>query len=84
MRLPTDRRMRNREENIDRPLAPFMYTISCMPCVTVSLAFGGAGLRAMWGEQMACQMLGGVGLTRVAIAQISADTGSNYAIATKR
>lgn len=71
-------------ENIDRPFAPFMYTISCMHCMTVSLALGGEGLGAMWGEQRACQMLAEAGFTQVAIAQITADTGNNYYIATKQ
>ena len=32
------------------PMAPFLYTISCMHCMTVSLSAGGAGLGAMWGR----------------------------------
>jgi SAM-dependent methyltransferase len=35
--------------NLDHPLGPFGYTISCMHCVTVSLAAGGIGL-AQCGE----------------------------------
>ena len=30
--------------NADQPLGPFLYTISCMHCMSVSLACGGAGL----------------------------------------
>ena len=45
-------------ENMDFPLAPFLYTISCMHCLTVSLALGGAGLGAMWGEQTAARYAG--------------------------
>ena len=33
-------------ENMGHPLAPFLYTVSCMHCMTVSLAYGGAGLGA--------------------------------------
>jgi 2-polyprenyl-3-methyl-5-hydroxy-6-metoxy-1,4-benzoquinol methylase len=36
--------------NLDHPIGPFLYTISCMHCMTVSLAQGGEGLGAMWGE----------------------------------
>ena len=38
-------------ENIDHPGGPLLYMISCMHCMTVSLAQGGDGLGAMWGEQ---------------------------------
>jgi hypothetical protein len=43
-----------------------------------------AGQPPLWGAQMARQMLAEAGFTHVAIAQISADTGNNYYIATKR
>ncbi len=52
-------------ENIGRPLAPFIYTISCMHCMTVSLAQGGTGLGAAWGEQLAEQMFREGGFTEV-------------------
>jgi SAM-dependent methyltransferase len=32
------------ENNINHPLGPFLYTISCMHCMSVSLAQNGAGL----------------------------------------
>jgi 2-polyprenyl-3-methyl-5-hydroxy-6-metoxy-1,4-benzoquinol methylase len=38
------------QENIGHSLAPFLYTISCNHCMTVSLAENGAGLGTMWGE----------------------------------
>ena len=37
--------------NMDHPLGPALYTISCMHCMTVSLAQNGEGLGAMWGEE---------------------------------
>jgi len=43
-------------DNLDHPLGPLLYTISCMHCMTVSLAEGGMGLGAMWGEQKAREM----------------------------
>ena len=45
------------EKNINHPLGPFLYTISCMHCMTVSLAQNGAGLGAMWGKEKAIEML---------------------------
>jgi SAM-dependent methyltransferase len=70
-------------ENMELPLAPFMYTISCMHCMTVSLAADGAGLGAMWGQQLACRMLAEAGFTNVTVARIEADTGNSYYIAMK-
>ena len=37
--------------NIAHPLGTLLYTVSCMHCMTVSLAQGGEGLGAMWGEE---------------------------------
>lgn len=37
--------------DIGHPLGTLLYTISCMHCMTVSLAQGGEGLGAMWGEE---------------------------------
>ena len=47
----------NLENNLDFPFAPFLYTISCIHCMPVSLAQGGAGLGAMWGWETALEML---------------------------
>ncbi len=71
------------QENLDFPLAPFMYTISCMHCMTVSLALNGAGLGAMWGEQKAREMLAKAGFGRVMVKRIEDDLFNNYYIATK-
>lgn len=38
------------ENNRTHPVAPLLYTISCLHCMTVSLAQGGMGLGAMWGS----------------------------------
>lgn len=38
-------------KDIDHPIGTVLYTISCMHCMTVSLAQGGEGLGAMWGEE---------------------------------
>ena len=35
------------ENNMDHPIAPFIYTISCTHCMSVSLGQNGAGLGAM-------------------------------------
>lgn len=38
------------EKNKPHPLGPFIDTISCLNCMSVSLAQGGSGLGVMWGE----------------------------------
>jgi len=70
-------------ENIEFPLAPLMYTISCMHCMTVSLALDGAGLGAMWGEQKAREMLAEAGFSQVDVKRIEDDLFNNYYVATK-
>ncbi len=67
--------------NGDQPLAPFMYTISCMHCMTVSLADGGAGLGAMWGKETALQMLGDAGFQNVAVEKLEHDPLNYFYIA---
>jgi SAM-dependent methyltransferase len=70
-------------ENLDHPLGPFLYTVSCMHCMTVSLADGGMGLGTMWGEQTARQMLGEAGFTSIETAHLDGDIVNAYIIASK-
>jgi SAM-dependent methyltransferase len=70
-------------ENMDDPLGSFSYTISCMHCMTVSLADGGMGLGAMWGEQKAQEMLTDAGFTSIETAHVDGDPANTYFIATK-
>jgi len=70
-------------DNLDHPLGPFMYTVSCMHCMTVSLAEGGMGLGAMWGEQKAREMLQDAGFKSVDAAHVDDDIVNTYFIATK-
>ena len=70
-------------DNLDHPLGPFMYTVSCMHCMTVSRAEGGMGLGAMWGEQKAREMLRDAGFTSVDAAHVDGDIVNTYFIATK-
>jgi SAM-dependent methyltransferase len=64
--------------NLDHPLGPFFYAISCMHCMTVSLADGGMGLGTMWGEQVATDMLHAAGFGSVEIAHVDGDITSTY------
>jgi 2-polyprenyl-3-methyl-5-hydroxy-6-metoxy-1,4-benzoquinol methylase len=69
--------------NMEHPLAPLMYTVSTMHCMTVSLADGGMGLGTMWGEQKAREMLTAAGFTSIDLREIDEDIANNYYIATK-
>jgi 2-polyprenyl-3-methyl-5-hydroxy-6-metoxy-1,4-benzoquinol methylase len=70
------------ENNLDRPLAPMIYTISTMHCMTVSLAQGGDGLGTAWGEELALKMLGDAGFSRIETTQVPDDVFNTYFIAT--
>ena len=71
------------EKNLDHSLGSFLYTISCMHCMTVSLAQGGAGLGTVWGEELAVQMLKKAGFANVEVKQLEHDVLNNYYIAAK-
>jgi SAM-dependent methyltransferase len=71
-------------DNLDHPLAPFLYTVSLMHCMTVSLAMDGRGLGTVWGRQRALAMLDDAGFERVEVRQIEADPLNLYYVATKR
>jgi SAM-dependent methyltransferase len=71
------------EENLEHPLAPALYTISTMHCMTVSLALGGEGLGTMWGEQQARTLLTEAGLVVQDVKQVDGDIMNNYYICGK-
>lgn len=58
-------------ENLELPWGAFLYTVSTLHCMTVSLALGGAGLGTVWGEQMALAMLGDAGFSRVELGRVT-------------
>jgi 2-polyprenyl-3-methyl-5-hydroxy-6-metoxy-1,4-benzoquinol methylase len=63
--------------NMNHPIGPLLYTISCMHCMTVSLAQGGDGLGAMWGEERAQKMLRAAGFSATVVTRLPHDT-QNY------
>jgi SAM-dependent methyltransferase len=71
------------EDNIGLPFAPFLYTISTMHCMTVSLARDGAGLGTVWGQQLAKAMLADAGFGDVRTAEIEQNPLDIYYIARK-
>jgi SAM-dependent methyltransferase len=68
-------------KNIDHPLGTFTYTVSCMHCMTVSLALGGEGLGAAWGEEKALDLLAEAGFSQVDVKRMPHDIINNYYIA---
>jgi SAM-dependent methyltransferase len=69
------------EDNLHLPWATFLYTVSTMHCMTVSLGLDGDGLGTVWGEQVATRMLHEAGFTDVAIHTVEGDTFNNYYVA---
>ena len=69
--------------NLDHPVGTLLYTISCMHCMTVSLAAGGAGLGAAWGVELATTMLEEAGFQDVTIERLPHDVQNAYFIVRK-
>jgi 2-polyprenyl-3-methyl-5-hydroxy-6-metoxy-1,4-benzoquinol methylase len=67
--------------NIGQPLGPFTYTVSCLHCMTVSLALGGEGLGAAWGEEKAIELLNEAGFANITVKQLPHDIINNYYLA---
>ena len=67
--------------DIEHPLGPFLYTVSCMHCMSVSLANGGPGLGAMWGKRKALEMLGEAGFGSIRVETLPHDLMNEFYIA---
>jgi len=73
----------NVEENLEHPLATFLYTASTMHCMSVSLGLGGDGLGTAWGEQLATSMLHDAGFSEIGFAEVEADPVNSYYVCRK-
>ncbi|KTD50446.1 transcriptional regulator [Legionella quinlivanii] len=71
------------ENNTNHPIAPLIYTISCLHCMTVSLSQNGAGLGAAWGEELAEEMLKDAGFTQIEKRYLEHDIMNTYYIVHK-
>jgi 2-polyprenyl-3-methyl-5-hydroxy-6-metoxy-1,4-benzoquinol methylase len=69
--------------NIDHPIGTFLYTVSCMHCMTVSLAQGGEGLGAMWGEEKTREYLQRAGFRSVEKHELAHDIQNNWYVVRK-
>ena len=70
-------------KNIEHPIGTFLYTISCMHCMTVSLAQGGEGLGAMWGEEKTREYLQKAGFRSITTHRLAHDIQNNWYVVTK-
>ena len=70
-------------KNIDHPIGTFLYTVSCIHCMTVSLAQGGEGVGAMWGEEMTRDYLQKAGFRSVEKHELAHDIQNNWYVARK-
>jgi ubiquinone/menaquinone biosynthesis C-methylase UbiE len=69
--------------NLDHPLGPLLYTVSCMHCMTVSLAQNGEGLGAMWGEEKTREYLEKAGFASVEKHELAHDIQNNWYVVRK-
>jgi len=67
----------------DHVFGPWLYTISCMHCMSVSLAGGGPGLGAAWGKTKALEMLGEAGFGNVRVETLAHDPMNFWFVMTK-
>lgn len=72
----------NLEENLTHPMGPFIYVVSLLHCMTVSLADGGMGLGTAWGYQRATRMLHEAGFGNVATHTRRGDAMKQIYVAT--
>jgi ubiquinone/menaquinone biosynthesis C-methylase UbiE len=71
------------DKDVEHPIGTFLYTISCMHCMTVSLAQGGEGLGAMWGEEKTREYLQKAGFRSVETRRLAHDIQNNWYVVTK-
>lgn len=64
--------------NADHPIGALLYTVSCMHCMTVSLAQDGMGLGTCWGEETALEMLADAGFDDVTVHRLAHDIQNQY------
>jgi ubiquinone/menaquinone biosynthesis C-methylase UbiE len=70
----------NVAENTGHTIGTLLYSLSCTHCMTVSLAQGGLGVGAMWGEQLTREFLANVGFHQVERQTLPHDIQNYYYI----
>ncbi len=69
------------ENNLDLPWASFLYAISAVHCMSVSLGQGGDGLGTVWGVQTAERMVREAGFSDVVLHDLDEDPFYAYFVA---
>jgi len=69
------------ENNLDHPLATFLYTISTMHCIPVSIGQGGPGLGTLWGTEQAEALLRSSGFDDIHEHRLAHDPFNVYFVA---
>lgn len=70
-------------KDVEHPIGTFLYTVSCMHCMTVSLAQGGEGLGAMWGEEKTREYLERAGFGSISTNRLAHDIQNNWYVVRK-
>jgi cyclopropane fatty-acyl-phospholipid synthase-like methyltransferase len=71
------------DKDVEHPIGTFLYAISCMHCMTVSLAQGGEGLGAMWGEEKTREYLWKAGFRSITTRRLAHDIQNNWYVVGK-
>ncbi len=71
----------NLEDNLELPWASFLYAISTLHCMTVSLGQDGDGLGTVWGVQTAERMVREAGFSTVEVHDLEEDPFNAYFVA---
>ena len=68
-------------DNLDVPWASFLYAVSTVHCMSVSLGQGGDGLGTVWGVQTAERMVREAGFSTVQRHELEEDPFNAYFVA---
>jgi 2-polyprenyl-3-methyl-5-hydroxy-6-metoxy-1,4-benzoquinol methylase len=71
------------DKDVDHPIGTFLYAVSCMHCMTVSLAQGGEGVGAMWGEEKTREYLTKAGFRSIITHRLAHDIQNNWYVVSK-
>lgn len=71
------------EKDLEHPMGTLLYTISCLHCMTVSLAQSGEGLGAMWGEETTRDYLQKAGFREIQTHRLAHDIQNNWYVIKK-
>ena len=71
------------EDNLDDPMSPYLYTVSTMHCMSVSIAGGGEGLGTAWGTERIIEHLADAGFPAVDTHEHRSDRANTHFVCRK-